>query len=66
MLSELEKQDKNRYIIFIKPQKSSDIIYCNDELLGTVGQLTVDSAGDVYICLKVNQCVHQNLQERRC
>jgi uridine kinase len=25
------------------PQKSSDIIYCNDELLGTVGQLTINS-----------------------
>jgi uridine kinase len=29
------------------PQKSSDIIYCNDELLGTVGQLTVNSLGEV-------------------
>ena len=29
------------------PQKSSDIIYCNDELLGTVGHLTVNSLGEV-------------------
>jgi uridine kinase len=29
------------------PQNSSDIIYCNDELLGTVGCLTVNSLGEV-------------------
>ena len=29
------------------PRKVSDILYCNDELLGTVGQLTVDSPGEV-------------------
>ena len=29
------------------PHKSSDIIYCNDELLGTVGHLTVNSLGEV-------------------
>jgi uridine kinase len=29
------------------PRRVCDIIYCNDELLGTVGQLTVNSLGEV-------------------
>ena len=29
------------------PQKTSDIIYCNDELLETVGQLTLQPSGEV-------------------